>query len=88
MTKEFPEIKIDECNAIQLQVYDGTFGILSLRLAGGSTPTWYKKWVHNSVYKNNVAVPQKKAVPMAVRLGDKSTAIEALEETLRQLKGE
>lgn len=88
MPREYKEIDVDEYNAVQLQDYNGTFGILALSLAGGENTTYYKKWAYASYYKNGKKITADKPTPVAVRLGDKRTAISILETMLRQLKAE
>lgn len=88
MSKEFTTIQIDEYNGVQLQVYDGIWGILSMKRGGGENITYFKKWVYESILKKGIPIPGKRKFPVAVRLGDKETAIETLESILKQVKGE
>ena len=85
-SRNYPEIDIDQYKAVQLQNYKGTFGLLSLDLKGGENTTYYKQWVFLSEWKNGKPIPGKRKMPMAVRLGDKETAIKVLETILKQLK--
>lgn len=86
-SREYPEIDINEYRAVQLQDYKGIFGLLALNIGGGENMTYYKQWIFLSKWENNRSVPTNKKLPMAIRLGDKKTAISTLEELLKQLKG-
>jgi len=88
MSREFEILEVDHYNGAQLQVYDGTWGILSLQKGGGNQGTWYKRWVFRSKWSNGVSVPTDKKLVQAVRLGDRETAIKTLETLLKQVKGE
>ena len=88
MSKEFNTIEIDEYNGVQAQVYNGVWGILSMKKGGGENITWYKKWVFLSKRIRGKALPMKQLIPVAVRLGDKAQAIETLETIIKQIKGE
>ena len=88
MNKEFPEIEIDEYHGVQLQVYNKIWGLVSLYLAGGEQTCWYKRWAFPQIWKNSIAIPQRKAKPVAVRIGDsREEAIKTLENILEQIKG-
>lgn len=88
MNKEFNTVQVDEYNGVQLQLYDGRWGVLAMQLGGGESRTWYKRWVFLSKWNNGRPKPDTKKVPMAVRLGDKEEAIKTLETLLKQVKGE
>lgn len=86
MNKEYPEIDIDKYKAVQLQDYKGVIGLLALSIGGGENITYFKQWVYLSHWKNGKNIPTAQKMPMAVRLGDRGTAIKILEELLRQIK--
>ena len=86
-SREYPEIDINEYRAVQLQDYKGIFGLLALNIGGGENMTYYKQWIFLSEWNNGKPCPSDKKLPMAVRLGDKETAVNTLEELLKQLKG-
>jgi len=90
MSREFSVIEVDHYNGVQMQIYDGIWGILSMQKGGGaSKQVWYKRWVFKSKESRGISVPTDKVLVMAVRIGrDQSTAIKILETLLKQVKGE
>ena len=85
-SREYKEIDVDTYNAVQIQDYKGTFGILAVDIRGGENTTYYKRWAYSSYYKNGKKITADKPTPVAVRLGDKRKAIAILETMLKQLK--
>lgn len=79
--------EVDHYNGIQIQKYNGIFGLLAMQKGGGEQKeVWYKIWTFLSYWKNGEAVPGDKKRPMAVRLGEKQQAIEILEKIIYQIK--
>ena len=79
-------IKIDRYSGVALNEYDGKFSIQTYNL--GSNEVWYLVWVFLSKWSkgSSKAVPDEKKRPMAVRIGDKATAIKTLQTLLKQLE--
>ena len=67
---------IDDYNGVAVDVYKGIFAIMSMNK--GQNDVWYKKWIFWSRWLNGASKPDGKAKPLAIRLGDKTTALETL----------
>lgn len=87
MQKEYDIIQTDEYDGVQMQSYNGKYGLLAM--SRGQNENWYKIWIFISKWSKGRSVPTDKKLPKAVRLGeDKATAIKTLKGLLRQLNGD
>jgi len=86
MSREYDVVEVDYYKGVQLQDYNGTIGLLAMDKKGGENMVWYKVWVFLGKYVKGKSLPSNKTRPMAVRLGDKETAVKTLKEILRQLE--
>lgn len=74
-------IEIDHYNGIDIEEYNGVYGLISMYKGGGEEMSvWYKRWCFPSKWKNGRAVPDEKSKPVAVRIGH------GQKETLETLK--
>jgi len=86
MSREYDVVEVDYYKGVQLQDHNGTFGLLAMDKRGGEHMVHYKQWVFLGKYVKGKNLPSNKTRPMAVRLGDKETAVRTLKEVLRQLE--
>jgi hypothetical protein len=68
-----------------MEEYKGIYGITVVQ--EGKDGKIYKKYAYESTRKDGKFVPADKSRPIAVRLGDKATAISALKSMLVELEG-
>jgi hypothetical protein len=73
-------LRVDHYNGIKVEQHNGVYGLLAMQKGSGENEVWYKKWVFLSKWKNGKGEPNDKKQPMAVRLGDKETALKVLRE--------
>lgn len=88
MKEDYDVIEVDHYNGVQLRCYDGKYGLLSMQK--GQNEVWYKKWVFLSRWSKSQKEPlpdTNKKLPMAVRLGDKQTALNTLKKLIKDLQG-
>ena len=80
-------IEVDHYNSAYLEEYNGTYWLYALVKGSGQQAVWYKLWVFLSKYNKGNPIPDDMKRPMAVRLGDKKTAVKVLRELLKQVEG-
>lgn len=80
MTKEDKVFDIDHYKGIKVEEYNGVYGLLAMQKGSGVNEVWYKQWAYPSRFKNGKPMPEEKSRPVAVRLGDRQTALKVLRE--------
>jgi len=78
-------IEITEKVGVVLEEYKDKYSLK--KVSKGKDGKWYPEWVFLSEWKDGGAVPSDKKRPMGTYLGDRETALKALEALWRELKG-
>ena len=79
MKKELDRVfEVDHYRGVKIEEYRGVYGLLAIQKGSGANEVWFKRWVFMSRFKDGKSSPQGNPRPMAVRLGDKETALKTL----------
>ena len=87
MKEKFDEIETTNYDAIKLEEYNGQYSIKSVQI--GQNGVYYPRFAYPSEWSKATRgwIPGKKSYPMAVRLGDKQTALNTLRQIIKDLQG-
>ena len=75
---------VDNYNGVSVDVYNNVFGLLAMNR--GNNDVWYRRWIFRTRWVNGASKPDGKAMPLAIRLGDKATALDTLKKLMDDIQ--